>query len=469
MCSIIGFYDTAPSSERGEFLKAFPAFLRLGRLRGRDGFGYLAVTANGKAERRAYLPPSEPSKLTVDYDGILESLPSRLGAIQALISNHRAEPTTEFVREKSEADQQPYRLQNWAVVHNGMIANDKQILRDTGVWPPPGHGVDSWAVPAILSHSRARTKCDVHECLQQLRGAMALGMLRLEEPPELFLYRDFTPLYLWWLPHHRAFVFSSIADSARECFGWDSAEIYVPPYTLVYGFSPNGTCSFLRTDRTNADRAIVICSGGLDSTTAAKIATMECREVTLLHFLYGCQAEEREKEAIANIARELQCRYEFIDMGWLKALGGSPLLEAEGRISGGVEGAEFAHEWVHARNTAMIGVAAAWCDRYDIGKMYLGLNLEEAGAYPDNTTEFYRLFDRVLDCGTRSRPRILNPCANLTKKEIVELALRIGAPIQHSWSCYRGGPVHCGRCGPCFMRRTAFRMLGREDMIPYAE
>ncbi len=68
-----------------------------------------------------------------------------------------------------------------------------------------------------------------------------------------------------------------------------------------------------------------------------------------------------------------------------------------------------------------------------------------------------------------SRPVILSPLANLVKHEIVRLALDLGAPIHLAWSCYYGGERHCGHCGPCFMRRTAFRMLNVVDPIRYED
>jgi len=469
MCSIVGLHVPLDSPDRRDigFISAFQSFLARGRERGRDGFGYVASTRWGAVTASKILPGdvdirTAPASVLVDERDVASA--------STLIANFRAEPTTEFVSHKTLDDQQPYGAGDWWIVHNGTIANDKELLAECR-FSPPGRGVDSWAVAAILHSSGASDGDTCYRAIMRLVGGMALGLLRSRrgEAPDLYLYRNFEPLYLWWLPRYGCYVFSSVAESAQEEFGPEVCEIYVPPYSFVSRLGAGGRVSIRRDEKPNDSRAVVICSGGLDSTTAAKVATMECDDVTIMYFRYGCQAEDREVEAVGKIARSLGCRDVYMDMSWLKALGGCPLLDPEGRISGPEAGAEYAHEWVHARNTAMIGMAAAWCDRYDVGRIYLGLNLEEAGAYQDNTTEFYRLFGRVLDCGTRSRPRILNPCANLTKKEIVELALRIGAPIEHSWSCYRGGPTHCGRCGPCYMRKTAFRMLGRQDMIRYAE
>ncbi|MFZ4857830.1 MAG: 7-cyano-7-deazaguanine synthase QueC [Desulfuromonadaceae bacterium] len=217
------------------------------------------------------------------------------------------------------------------------------------------------------------------------------------------------------------------------------------------------------------NRCLIICSGGLDSTTVATHArNLDKREPILLHFQYGCRAEAMEVEAVRNIAAKLDCEYIFSDLTWLKKLGGSRLTDPDSPIAGPVEGAEFPHEWVPARNLVMISHAAAYCDANGIGEIYMGLNLEEGAVYPDNTVEFYERLNMVLPLATLVRPQIKMPLARMMKWQIVQHAYRIGAPVDLSWSCYLGGPVHCGSCGPCYMRRTAHLMVGQSDPVSYA-
>ena len=216
------------------------------------------------------------------------------------------------------------------------------------------------------------------------------------------------------------------------------------------------------------ERCVVICSGGLDSTTAAAHARLvDQLEVTLLHFRYHCRAQSREVEAVQNVAGALRAQLVLCDLDWLKAVGGSPLTDETTVISGPIEGAEYPHEWVPARNLLFLAHAAAYCDANGIRRIYMGLNLEEGAVYPDNTVEFYERMNGVLQFATMVRPVIQMPLARMMKWEIVRYAHDIGAPINHSWSCYRGGALHCGRCGPCFMRRTAHAMLGVEDSVGY--
>jgi 7-cyano-7-deazaguanine synthase len=115
----------------------------------------------------------------------------------------------------------------------------------------------------------------------------------------------------------------------------------------------------------------------------------------------------------------------------------------------------------------MVSLIAAYCDRYSIGTIYTGANLEEAGAYGDNEEEFYIHFNKVLQIGSTSRPVIVNPLDKLMKHEIVKLAMDIDAPVHLSWSCYKGGEHHCGDCGPCYLRKKAFKMNGFHDVIKY--
>ncbi len=211
-----------------------------------------------------------------------------------------------------------------------------------------------------------------------------------------------------------------------------------------------------------------MCSGGLDSTTSAAHALhVDGCDITILYFRYGCRAELREIEAVQRIAHALGVPARLEDMRWLAGIGGSVLTSLEGDVSQRDQGAEYAHEWVPARNLLMIAAAAALCDAQGFDRIYLGLNLEESAAYPDNTIEFYEKLNEVMPLATLRRPVIHNPLARMMKWQIVRYAYQIGAPIQHSWSCYLAGKHHCGQCGPCYMRQRAHRMTGLPDTVLY--
>ena len=286
--------------------------------------------------------------------------------------------------------------------------------------------------------------------------------------------RNYKPLYLQARPDLGAIFFASLPNHFGEQNDllsqlYQPAIINPPAYSLLELDATTGQIK--ETDfapRIRNKKALIICSGGLDSTTCAKWTQLEGYEITLLHFQYGCRAETYEMKAIRDIAEALGCDYRFEDLDWLKRLGGSSLTDDSMEITRNETGVEFAHEWVPARNLIMTSLAAGLCDRYGYDTLVLGLNLEEGGAYPDNTVEFYRTLDQVLNIGTTSRPRLLSPLANLVKHEIVRLAMDIEAPIHLSWSCYHDRTLHCGECGPCYMRRTAFKIIGEPDLVQYA-
>lgn len=218
------------------------------------------------------------------------------------------------------------------------------------------------------------------------------------------------------------------------------------------------------------NRCVVVCSGGLDSTTAAAHALkVDGRQPLLMHFRYGCRAEAREVEAVKNVASVLGAEHMIVEFPWLGKLGGSSLTVAGAEIAGPIEGAESPHEWVPARNLLMIAHAAALCDARGIGEIYMGLNLEEGAVYPDNTVEFYERLNGLLPLATLRRPVIRMPLARMMKWQIVKHAHDVDAPIHLSWSCYRAGPIHCGQCGPCYLRRTAHAMVNLPDSVGYAD
>jgi len=215
----------------------------------------------------------------------------------------------------------------------------------------------------------------------------------------------------------------------------------------------------------------VVASGGLDSTTAATQLVKQGYDVTLLHFNYGHVAEGPEEAAVRRIADFLNVPLLEVNMDFFRIVRRSPLL-GDGEINrrrDGVSGAEFAHEWVPARNFVFIALATAIAEAYGYNYVATGINLEEAGAYPDNEMEFIRLLNQVLPyaVGPNKNVELLMPVGHLVKHEIVKLGLEVGAPLHLTWSCYDKGPRHCGRCGPCYMRRLAFKINGVRDPVEY--
>jgi 7-cyano-7-deazaguanine synthase len=419
--------------------------------RGRDGWGYRLQQGDIEHKERhnsMFYPFSDDGFFHEPHPG-------------TLIGNMRAEPTTEYVEKKAQSDQQPYRLGQWTIVHNGTIANDAELRT---------HKLETRIDSAAIVEQLHRL--DGHfmgpqvafvEVISRLRGSYAILATHDNEPGVIYVACNYRPI--WWATDGAGVYFAS----SREYFPEGMLSIMVPPYSIWRYDQDGGIALREAVCHTGLTRALVVCSGGLDSVVAARSAQAGGAEVTLLHFRYGSRAGDPEYLAIKAIARELGVESVVLPMN-IYDPADSPLLRANDEIAGGEAGAEFAYEWVPARNLVMLSLATAYAEAHGFDTIVLGNNLEEAGAYPDNEPEFIARFNDLLPfaVGDGKRISVVMPVGNLMKHEIVALGLELGAPLHLTWSCYRAGELHCGTCGPCFMRRTAFEINHAPEVIRYA-
>ena len=359
----------------------------------------------------------------------------------AVLGNWRATPTPEIEKGRL----QPY----GGVVHNGTIANDHVLGRRDGE-------IDSEVLPRVLDRSNLDRFV---ESLGRVQGSYAIGCVTTST---VFLACNYRPLH-YVLNESGSMYFASLEHHLIDVAPIGTRPRNLLPYTAM----DITTFETVPLPRRSAYKAIVIASAGLDSTTVARKLLHDGYDVCLLHFTYGCQAQGREKDLIPKIAEAMGCDYVFIDLPYGEMKASSPLLQSDGDIAEGVTGSEFAHEWVPARNLAMFGLAVAYAEAHDYHYIALGNNLEEAGAYPDNEEQMFRLLDRVCDYAVAAdyELRVLQPCGHLMKHEIVKLGHDLGTPYELTWSCYRNGEHHCGECGPCFMRKKAFERNGLVDPV----
>lgn len=437
------------------------------RERGRDGWGYHVQ------EERTTGTGYNFERRSVQRDSVLERNdffdtmhPVHQGSI---IGNLRAEPTTEYVAEKREFDQQPYRAGGWNIVHNGTIAND-HALRNHFEGQKLPTGIDSAAIVEYLAHL---TEVNPHMGLDEvfetmvkaLKGSYAILATHDHHPGTVYVACNYRPIWYAWLDGACFFA------SSRSYFPHGFSPQMIEPYT-AWKFTPMNAKRLLVPEwgEHAPRRALVVCSGGMDSVVSARAIQHDGLETHLLHFQYGSRAEGPEMQAIRAVAEAMDMPLHIIPMG-IYDKQDSPLLQADSAIAGGEAGAEFAHEWVPARNLVMLSLATAYAEAKGFDVIGLGNNLEEAGAYPDNEPEFIQRFNDMLPfaVGDGKRLKIWMPVGNMMKHEIVAYGEQLGAPMHLTWSCYRAGEVHCGKCGPCFMRKTAYTINGLADPLPYAE
>lgn len=370
-----------------------------------------------------------------------------VGEFGGWIGNHRATPTTEVLKP---IERQPVGIR-FKVVFNGIISNDKLLNVKEGE-------ADTSVLPRVLNFFSLK---DFRNSIEEkLVGSYALAVLLPDG--EIWLAANYKPI---WLAMDGGDVyFSSLKSHFPEAMHpWR-----MTPYSVLR-IPTFGEPESLPIRRTQSKKALVICSSGLDSTTVAAYAVSVHGpdNTTLIHFNYGCRATSQEILSVSEIAKYLKCNLEIIPM---VNFGGSSLLDPDATLADGIAGAEYAHEWVPARNLMMLTHTVAYAEAKGFGHIYLGTNLEEAGAYPDNEEQFILDFNNLLYGAVQNgvKIEIHSPLGGLMKHEIIPFGMKYNTPYHLTWSCYRGGSIHCGHCGPDFMRRTAFKRNGLIDPVPYA-
>jgi len=223
--------------------------------------------------------------------------------------------------------------------------------------------------------------------------------------------------------------------------------------------------------------AVCVCSGGIDSTVAAAIASREGYDLHLFHASYGQRAEKREKEAVEKIAAYLGAKeLKFVELPYLKELGGSALTDITREVPVAEEvnldeEKETPSTWVPCRNLVLLATASAYAEVISAEAIFVGFNAEEARAYPDNEKEFVERYNAVLEKAVASYcqpPTVKAPLVDLFKPDIIKKGIGVEAPLHLTYSCYLGGEEHCGICESCLHRRRGFKEAGVDDPAEYS-
>ena len=224
-------------------------------------------------------------------------------------------------------------------------------------------------------------------------------------------------------------------------------------------------------------KAVVLLSGGLDSTTTMAYAISEGYEVVPLTISYG-QRHSRELRSAKSVAEHYKVKQHVmtdLDLSFLTTSAlTSKTVDVPQRTS--LEGIsdEIPVTYVPARNIIMLSIAAGLCETVGAEAIFIGANAVDYSGYPDCRPEFLQAFQHVLRVGTKAgvegRPiRVEAPILKMSKGEIVALAKKLEAPLHLTWSCYQGGEKACGRCDSCLLRLKGFQEAGAEDPVPYEE
>ena len=221
-------------------------------------------------------------------------------------------------------------------------------------------------------------------------------------------------------------------------------------------------------------KAISVLSGGLDCTVATSVYAKEY-EIHAITFNYGQKSFKRELQASKEICKKMNWTHEVIDLPWLSKISTSSLTTSEeipevtnedlDNIEKSIETASSV--WVPARNTVFTSIALSYAESIGAEIIIVGWNGEEGTTFPDNSKEYLQNFNELIEVGSPDKIKIEAPAIDLDKEEIVKLGVEVGAPMELSYSCYKGEDKHCGVCESCMRRKRAFKNLEITDLTEY--
>lgn len=217
-------------------------------------------------------------------------------------------------------------------------------------------------------------------------------------------------------------------------------------------------------------KAICILSGGMDSTLASYIAKNDGYEIIAVHFNYGQRTQDRELKAFRDICEDLKIleKYE-IDIPFFTQIGASALTDKTIDVpTNGIE-AGVPITYVPFRNGILLSITAAIAEKEGASAMYIGVVQEDSSGYPDCTDEFIDKMKKAINQGTKEDTHIdiITPLVHLTKAQIVQEAIKLNVPLEHTWSCYKEENEACGVCDSCRLRLNGFKIAGLKDPISY--
>lgn len=219
--------------------------------------------------------------------------------------------------------------------------------------------------------------------------------------------------------------------------------------------------------------AVILLSGGLDSTTCLAIARAEGFDCHTLSVAYG-QRHAAELTASKRIADAMEVREHRIANVSLGQFGGSALTDAAIEVPVDGSGAGIPATYVPARNTVMLAMALAWAEVLNAADIYIGVNAVDYSGYPDCRPEYISAFETMANLATRTgvegtRFHIHTPLMRLSKAEIIQRGLVLGVDYGKTVSCYQADESGkaCGACDACRLRRQGFEAAGVPDPTRY--
>ncbi|HKW57688.1 MAG TPA: 7-cyano-7-deazaguanine synthase QueC [Candidatus Acidoferrum sp.] len=230
--------------------------------------------------------------------------------------------------------------------------------------------------------------------------------------------------------------------------------------------------------RSSTANAVVLLSGGMDSCVCTALARKQhgSENLALLHASYGQRTEHRERRAFDAIADFYAVKQRLVvRLEHFRTIGGSALTDASMAVPENELGAHGPHgssipvTYVPFRNAHFLSVAVSWAEAISARAVYIGAVAEDSSGYPDCRAEYYKVFQELVNVGTRPETRIeiVTPVIAMRKGEIIRQGFQLNAPLHLTWSCYQDEEKACGVCDSCLLRLKAFAEAGVADPITY--
>lgn len=215
-------------------------------------------------------------------------------------------------------------------------------------------------------------------------------------------------------------------------------------------------------------KALVVYSGGLDSTVALYWAKKQFNSVETISFNYGSKHNDIEYSYALKTCQKLNIKNTRIDIDFINKYFKSDLLKSGGEIPEGYYTEEnMKSTVVPFRNGIMLAIAGGFAESQDCDILVLGNHSGDHAIYPDCRPEFIQGIKEAIYQGTEKHIEVVSPFCNMSKSDIVRLGNELNVDFSLTYSCYKGGEKHCGKCGTCTERIEAFKLAGVKDETIY--
>jgi 7-cyano-7-deazaguanine synthase len=215
-------------------------------------------------------------------------------------------------------------------------------------------------------------------------------------------------------------------------------------------------------------KVVVLCSGGMDSVAALYWARANHDVRAVLSFDYGSKHNHKELPLAAEHAGKLGATHRTIRLDFVGQLFASDLLQSGGDIpEGHYADDNMKRTVVPFRNGIMLAAAAGFAESAEAEGLVIAAHTGDHTIYPDCREDFMAAMGNAMRLGTYAGIQLLRPFIALTKGQIAAEGAKLGVDFARTWSCYKGGAIHCGKCGTCVERREAFLQAGLADPTVY--